>query len=146
MSTNPSVVKIKSKADPEALLNDLSTSLKSFSSTVRTWTAAGEPANSNGSNVEMTMRPARLGLGAKPVKASVEGVVGGDGGVSANLKLRKQITGSTAGRVEKTRSSIVFRGHGNKVVKPKSGKKSDDDEDGGRASMISRNNKNPSSK
>lgn len=123
-------VKIKSKTDPEALLNDLSTSLKSFSSTVRTWTSAenfdtrSHSSSTSSNNVEMNMRPARLGLGAKPVKS----VVGGEG-VSANLTLKKQLTSSSS---KVTKPEVTGRFSKLKEV----------EEEGGRASMISKN-KNP---
>lgn len=137
-------VQIKAKSDPEALLNDLSTSLKSFQSTVRTWTTVVEtnlPKTSSNNNVSGsdTMRQARLGLGAKPQRQTVAG-----DSVAANIALKNQITGGSNRHNSQTsqKQNIKFNNshknnHLSKVAKPTGKKRNDsDDEDSGRASLI----------
>lgn len=146
-------VQIKAKSDPEALLNDLSTSLKSFQSTVRAWTAVETdlPKTSGNNNLSGsdTMRQARLGLGAKPQRQTVAG-----DSVTANIALKNQLTNDNNrhnqnGQNGQTsqKQNIKFNKFNNiqknynlsKVTKPTGKKRNDsDDEDNGRgkASLI----------
>lgn len=123
---------VKAKSDPEALLNDLSSSLKSFQSTVSTWTAASElPATNTNTAVSADMRPARLGLGAKPQRNAVAG-----DSVAGNLALKNQLTGKSSQKHEQKKIQNIPTN--SKVSKPTSTKRrtESDDESGGRASLI----------
>ena len=135
---------VKSKSDPEALLNDLSSSLKCFNSTVREWTL--DSSNNNSAKMmdnsviyrsaEMTTRPARLGLGAKPQK----NVVAGDG-VFANLALKTQLTGPTNTRTfvnsnHKTSVNHKTPTNSRNLKNSRNPVKAIDFDEGGRASMI----------
>jgi len=139
-----SSVQIKSKSDPEALLNDLSSSLKSFQSTVRTWTSSStlplnNPSNAGGNGDTGTMRQARLGLGAKAQRQ----VVAGDS-VAANILLKNQLTGkSNPSSANKNNYHQTNHKQNIKVTKVTAAKKRGglDDEDGGRASLIKSRNK-----
>lgn len=133
MTSKPTTVQIKSKTDPEALLNDLSASLKTFSSTVRTWT---EQQNSSDAfqqtsftNFNETRQP-RLGLGAKPVKTTIGTSLNANGSVSTNLALKQQLTNSSKNRNE------IMRVEKQRVHSRKHGKEMEDESSGGRASMI----------
>ena len=122
-----SKVEVKAKSDPEALLNGLSASLKSFQSTVRTWTANASPAQtSTQANSSMEMRPARLGLGAKAERKAVP-----SDSVAGNLVLKKQLTG-TGNRAGKICDKQSFS------FKEQKGKRREFEEEaeGGRASML----------
>jgi hypothetical protein len=149
---------IKAKSDPEALLNDLSSSLKSFQSTVRTWTSSNStsfPLSSTSYNSSGdSMRQARLGLGAKPQRQAVAG-----DSVSGNIALKNQLTGQlnnqniqnnqkfkfTHSHTQKHNSHTLTNNTNSiKVNKQTTKKRNDlDDEDGGgRASLIKSRNKN----
>ena len=143
-TTNPSTnipVQIKVKSDPEALLNDLSASLKSFNTTVRTWTTASTlPSTTPAAHVHTgEMRQARLGLGAKAQRQ----VVAGDS-VAGNLALKNQLTGVKSGTTSKphhqhhhAKPSSSSTYSNSKVSKPSANKRTDfDDDNGGRASLI----------
>lgn len=130
--SKPKTVTVKAKSDPEALLNDLSSSMKSFQSTVRNWTAnnSGNLSSSSSTSTMATpeMRPARLGLGAK-----AERKVASSDSVAGNLALKKQLTGVNSKNEVNNRP--VY-----KVQKPQQStqkQRRDDEESGGRASMIS---------
>lgn len=132
--SKPKTVTVKPKSDPEALLNDLSTSMKSFQSTVRNWTAniSGNLSSSASTMTTPEMRPARLGLGAK-----AERKVASSDSVAGNLALKKQLTGVDSKK--EFNNKPVY-----KVQKPQNTQKQrrDDEESGGRASMISSKKKN----
>lgn len=130
-------IKVKAKADPEALLNDLSSSMRSYQSTVKNWTsasAASATLSNSPTHVSFeTSRPARLGLGAKPQKnsAALESV-------SKTLELKKQLTNSAATTHKVTKSTKKeFNANRNRKLRDEN----DDDEDGGRASMIKKKKK-----
>lgn len=146
--SSQTVVKLKAKSDPEALLNDLSSSLKSFQSTVRLWTQSSTLPASVSNNFDANsnrngLRPARLGLGAK-AQRNVQG-----DSVAGNLALKKQLTGSAnekpafiPGNNKYKNSNMTSNknNHNNYSNKPK--KRNDsDDECGGRASLISKKQK-----
>ena len=135
-----SSVQIKSKSDPEALLNDLSSSLKSFQSTVRTWTSSStlplnNPSNAGGGDTG-TMRQARLGLGAKAQRQ----VVAGDS-VAANILLKNQLTGKSNPPINKNNYHQTTYKQNIKVTKVTAKKRGSDDEDSGKASLIKLRNK-----
>lgn len=118
---------VKPKSDPEALLNDLSSSLKSLQSTVRTWTAAAAQTRTPAAQ-PVEMRPARLGLGAKP-----ERKVAGPDSVTGSLALTKQlVTAATATTRKKSGSAHEHN------AKQQKRKGFDDDDERGRASMIAK--------
>ena len=136
MSDNKSVpIKVKTKSDPEALLNDLSTSLKSYQSTVKNWTTNSSAATEKFSNppaltVFDSNRPARLGLGAKPQKNNVAALES----VSKTLELKKQIVSSN--KVIKTTASKNNNFCSKKIIKKSNNYLNEEDEERGRASMI----------
>lgn len=156
-------VQVKSKKDPEALLNDLSTSLKSFQSTVRIWTQSSTLTPSTTSTDSLnnsSLRPARLGLGAK-VQRNQGGTSGNGGGVGVNMILKKQLTGNVNSGNGISASASGLRTYGkygdakvgkstkapstttkvknNNKVRPK--RDFSDDECGGRASLIKKTRK-----
>lgn len=127
-------VQVKAKSDPEALLNDLSSSLKTFQSTVRSWTTKNTNTNITnvtGSQIFPETRPTRLGLGAKAQKQ-----MGAGDSVAGNLALKKQLTSNTT---NKNSSKNISQSSG--VVKTAAKahsnvKKSLDDDAMGRATLI----------
>ena len=81
------------------------------------------------------MRPARLGLGAKPLKGVNGGGIAGDS-VSRNLALKTVLTKNknTCGKVEKETGKAKMQ---------RNQKLEAEEEEGGRASMISNKKRKP---
>ena len=142
--THTKPITVKAKSDPEALLNDLSSSLKRFQSTVRSWTSEAAPGKQSSTVSSVEMRPARLGLGAK-----AERKVAGSDSVAGNLALKNQLTrefkgrgGSTSSARGSTSSSSISTSASKSHSKPpQKRKETSDEEGGGRASMISNKKK-----
>ena len=90
------------KRNPEALLDDLSASLSTFSSTVKTWLPVNAPVSSASTSTASvswhqngTGREPRLGLGAKPSSSSSSSnndQSAESAGVFASLQLKKKLT------------------------------------------------------
>jgi hypothetical protein len=125
-SPAPAMASINStslKRNPEALLDDLSLSLNTISSTVKTWlpsTAPSATMNSSSSAPQTAVswhqngsgREPRLGLGAKPLSASasVTESTAENSGIFASLQLKKKLISATA--VESKKSSVFASGVG----------------------------------
>ena len=98
------------KRNPEALLDDLSSSLSSLSSTVKSWLPPSSLQPQHQQQVQVswyqngTTREPHLGLGAKPSTSPVPDT--SSSGVLASLKLKSKLTEKGLAGVVKSKAKV----------------------------------------